>query len=164
MNRAKFSEIKSSLAEKGVIEILAEGNSMLPTIKHGEKILVMPDKLQFGDIAVFFDAKKKALLCHRLVWLSNGKHIFKGDNSFNLSKQFGADFLLGKVFVESEGNARRSKIIAFFSLLQGVLLGTITGSRVYTASYKTRKKLLPISFAKLSAILSNPLLWIAKLF
>ena len=76
MGLREFNGLKKQLAENCEVEILAEGNSMLPLINPGQRLSVKLASLQFGDIAVFFLMKKMELFCAIGLWEKSKARLF----------------------------------------------------------------------------------------
>lgn len=63
------------------------GNSMMPLIHSGDKVLLEKvNSYQIGDILVFYYETQKTFIAHRLLLKYNGDLFCKGDNSFALEK------------------------------------------------------------------------------
>lgn len=63
------------------------GNSMMPLIHSGDKVLLEKvNSYQIGDVLVFYYEPQKTFIAHRLLLKYNGNLYCKGDNSFALEK------------------------------------------------------------------------------
>lgn len=79
----KVNLIKDVISDLGGIEIKVFGESMLPTINEGEKLLIEPveniEKVDVNDLVFFYD-EEYILVLHRLIKKDNQFLILKGDN------------------------------------------------------------------------------------
>lgn len=110
MHNNDFFDLVESLAhEQHLIRIKTKGNSMMPTLRPADEVIVAPvtvAELAIGDIVVFRNAH--LLVAHRLISIANKneKIIFtaKGDNNKHIDKPFEARQIVGKVIsVERAG-------------------------------------------------------------
>ena len=86
-SEAEHYLLKSQIQERGQVQIIVSGYSMMPTIEDGTKIIVSEKKIyELGDILVFSNIVSKRLNVHRLVMKCNGFYYCKGDNSFAIEK------------------------------------------------------------------------------
>jgi hypothetical protein len=73
LNASDLAELlREVLARGGSISFEARGNSMYPTIRHGEKIVVrpfQPTRLKLGTVALFL-SPSGSLVTHRIVGLA----------------------------------------------------------------------------------------------
>ena len=91
-----YQVLKKELNKRNTIEIRANGNSMIPLITEGDKIVIEEfDSYSLGDVIVFYSKVDNALLVHRIVRKDN-IIICKGDNSFRL-EAVDKCYILGKV-------------------------------------------------------------------
>lgn len=98
------------LIEPKLIEITVSGQSMMPTLQHGQLICVQTDyRLKKGRIYLYKDLSKK-LIVHRLI--STQPIILKGD--FSLSIDFiGKENIVGEVLLEE--HPFKQMLIVFFT-------------------------------------------------
>lgn len=87
-----FTELLQSVGHAR-IEVL--GSSMLPVIRPGDVLRVKAGPVQPGDIVVF--AGEGALCAHRLISLSGGIAIARGDGNRRYDSPFPSSQILGRV-------------------------------------------------------------------
>ncbi|MFA4984861.1 MAG: S24/S26 family peptidase [Candidatus Omnitrophota bacterium] len=88
--------LKSNFA----IRIKVRGSSMLPFIRTGDYVTIIPVSLEdarIGDIIAYGDKERKNIICHRLIKRVNSDLVLKGDTHLWSSEKVSAESLLGKV-------------------------------------------------------------------
>lgn len=108
--KLKFKTLKQLINNIKYIIIKAEGNSMLPYICSGEKVIVFFDilKLDIDDIVLYIS--KDTLKIHRIVSKAiDGSYNVKGDND-NYIEQIRKYDIIGKVVNNIEKNNYTAKI------------------------------------------------------
>ncbi len=80
---SKYELLKETIILSKHLIIKVKGESMLPTLIEGEKVIIDPifkeSDLQIGDIILFYDFEYDLVL-HRLICKDYNKFILKGDN------------------------------------------------------------------------------------
>jgi len=79
-----------------------EGNSMYPTIKDGNYVLILkkdvPDfNISIGDIVVFYDNETNKYVSHRVIDINGETIITKGDNNMFFDDEITYSQVRGKV-------------------------------------------------------------------
>ena len=96
---------------KRPIELQVSGNSMLPVLRHGDRITIAPkDKYEVGDIIVFL-YKKNDILVHRFLREQNGRILCKGDNSFRIEDIL-PEQIIGAVILANDPNRTEEFFLA----------------------------------------------------
>lgn len=91
-----YQILKKELQRKKVLEIRANGSSMIPLISEGDRIIIKEfDSYFLGDVIVFYNKADNALIVHRIVQ-NEDVIVCKGDNSFRLER-VDKCHILGKV-------------------------------------------------------------------
>lgn len=103
MNKYDIDGVKKYLSFNGSIEIEAQGSSMFPVIKNGDKIIVCAeiDSIKENDIIVFFDSNSSgniSLVAHRVIRIVDDKFVItKGDNNRVADRPIRKKCVIGKV-------------------------------------------------------------------
>ncbi|WP_347548693.1 S24/S26 family peptidase [Pseudalkalibacillus hwajinpoensis] len=103
VNQETFSVLKQLVQENGSIELPAEGNSMFPFIRKGDKcqfVECIPSLLTKGDVVLFYSSSGQ-LVGHRFIRseLMNRKcvYFFKGDTNLGLDEPVIEADIIGKL-------------------------------------------------------------------
>jgi signal peptidase I len=117
--------LREVLARGGSISFEARGNSMYPTIRHGEKIVVrpiQPTRLKIGTVALFL-SHDDSLITHRIVGLASQgavRHVMlRGDAVANHMDVVPVEQVLAEV-VYVIGSAGRVRLARGLNRLLGV--------------------------------------------
>lgn len=102
INMFEIELIKKYLQVNHQMELFTFGNSMYPTIKKGDKIIVqnIDDAIILDDIVLFFEENdtKNTLIAHRVIGIIDGKfYIIKGDNNNYSDRPIRRTKIIGKV-------------------------------------------------------------------
>lgn len=76
--------LKDRIRDRGYIDLITHGNSMLPTIKGNEKVNVSKcEEISIGDIIAYFFENNGRLdiVIHRVVLVRKDYVLAKGDNN-----------------------------------------------------------------------------------
>lgn len=88
--------IRDVVKKRGEFTIITQGNSMLPTIKAGEKVkIVNYDNLVVGDIILFEICNE--LVLHRIVEIEEPYYVTKGDNHLYSDHYICKNQIIGKL-------------------------------------------------------------------
>ncbi len=100
MNDIYLKIMLDHLHTDGEILYVANGHSMLPTIKDGEKVLIKSKKQYVaGDIVAFYyDANPKVIILHRIILVREKSFFAKGDNNTFVDKIAPLNNIIGYVF------------------------------------------------------------------
>lgn len=92
---SELAKNKQSAVFTGTIQ----GNSMLPWIKAGDLIEIVPvsSAIRYGDVVAFFDNYHSRIVAHRVIGRKKGYIITKGDNCFKADAPLNNDSLAGVV-------------------------------------------------------------------
>ncbi len=131
------------------------GNSMLPLLKEGDSINVVPaqvEDLKAGDIAVFSKKGTPALTCHRIIGkLKSGNTLYfleNGDNSPRVDMVSSEDIIGKAVSLKTEEGARSLQDCrVLMPLLLQILTRIIFFHNRLAMVFKGRKR-LPGSLSK----------------
>lgn len=103
MNKEEIQWIKKYLSISESMVVKTQGQSMLPIIKSGDKIIINKiGDIKVGDIIVFFDVydnnQAVQMIAHRVVEiLNNDILVTKGDNNRFADNPIHRNDILGKV-------------------------------------------------------------------
>jgi hypothetical protein len=132
------SVIADGLASGASVRFRAEGDSMYPTIRHGETIAVVAigaDQVVVGDILLCRHAVR--LLAHRLVAATSsaGSMSFelRGDAKASCDAPVGADAVVGKV-ISVERNGRSVRLCGPAARIRRAARGAASRTRRLIAS------------------------------
>jgi len=95
---ADVLELSDLLLKSGKVRLRITSRSMVPTLRAGDEIAVEPvpfEALRTGDVILF--ELMGQLICHRLVEVSNGRLLTRGDAASSGGLWIGRDQVLGKV-------------------------------------------------------------------
>ena len=115
-------ELRDLLLASGKLRVRTVGRSMIPTIRPGDEIAVEPvpiEALQPADLILFQGGME--LVCHRLVAVSGGALLTRGDAGLSDGERIAPHQVLGKV-VEIR---QRTLWVGFKFTLQGALLPSL---------------------------------------
>ena len=115
-------ELRDLLLASGKLRVRTVGRSMIPTLRPGDEIVVEPvpiEALQPGDLILFQGGRE--LVCHRLVGVSGGALLTRGDAGSSAGERIAPHQVLGKV-VEIR---QRTLWVGFKFTLQGALLPSL---------------------------------------
>lgn len=129
-----FLDVTKELLSRGHrVRFRAEGDSMYPTIRSGEAIVVepiAPADLKQGDIALYRAAR--GITAHRVIGIEGGRFLIRGDGTGLGAEPVGGDQILGKV-VKVESNrgradlgTRRTKMNSFMHIAASRMRGWAT--------------------------------------
>ena len=91
--------MEKTLSAGAAFQFTAFGASMLPFIKNGDTLTLLPYKCKpkTGDVAAFVRRDIQKLVVHRIVGRHRGEYIFKGDNCSDLDGIINEKDILGYV-------------------------------------------------------------------
>jgi len=95
--------------KNGSIRFTAEGTSMTPAIRHGDRITVSPvpgRQLRRGDIILFRKGDDRQIVVHRVISVKGEKLLPRGDNAEEDDGWISSDMIHGLV-TGVERNGRR---------------------------------------------------------
>ena len=112
-----FQDLSTALLMDGYhVRFRAPGQSMSPTIRDGEVVLVAPvraEEVRRGDIVLYRASERRCVIAHRVVCVERGKgqarsFILRGDASVTCDAPIEASQILGRVAaVERDGRTIR---------------------------------------------------------
>ena len=91
-------ELRDLLLASGKLRVHTVGRSMIPTLRSGDEIIVEPvpiEALRPGDLILFQGGRE--LVCHRLVEVSGGALLTRGDAGLSAGERIAPHQVLGKV-------------------------------------------------------------------
>ena len=102
MSMFKLEVLRKCLQENNNIALYTFGNSMFPTIKKGDKIIVekIHGPILVNDIVLFFENQNENyfFVAHRVIKIIGERfYITKGDNNNNFDRPIRKQKILGKV-------------------------------------------------------------------
>ncbi len=100
----KLSSAGSSIGVYGNIQ----GGSMLPWIKNGDKIKIIPitSKIEKGDIIAFYHGSPARFVAHRVIKTTPYQTITKGDNCMAEDSPLTDEDIAGKIVEIYRGSTR----------------------------------------------------------
>jgi signal peptidase I len=112
-----FQDLSTALLTDGYqVRFRAPGQSMSPTIRDGEAVLVAPvkvDEVRSGDILLYRCSERRSVIAHRVVGVEKGKNearsfVLRGDASLTCDAPVEASQIIGRVVaVERDGRMIR---------------------------------------------------------
>ena len=122
--------LQKQMFEKGKVYITIESDSMFPTLKKGDRVIVCSsDTYKIGDIIVFRPLCREHYISHRVIWKSKKCNYYtKGDNSHMYDEKISKSRILGKIIgvVEKDDKVeyelRKQELIGVISLMEIFLL------------------------------------------
>lgn len=112
---ARLAGIYQTMGKRSCLRV--EGNSMCPTIRHGDTVVVefMPVTLEVGDVVVFVDRRKGKLVTHRLVSLPGDMDmlITKGDNNRYPDAPLFRKDVIGKIVATDKNTAPMLSVVLY---------------------------------------------------
>jgi hypothetical protein len=100
--------LAKTFTEKGNrIQFRAKGNSMFPIIRDGDSVAVFPyvdASPESGDIVAYIDNRSGGLIIHRLMSLSAGEFVSKGDSCFRKDLRQPIENIIGYVSTNDNPN------------------------------------------------------------
>ena len=91
-------ELSDLLLISGKVRLRIASGSMAPTLQPRDEIVVRPvplEQIRVGDLILF--THQGQLICHRLVEMSAGALLTRGDTASSAGQRIGRDQVLGKV-------------------------------------------------------------------
>lgn len=116
-----------TVLEKGkAFRFQAKGSSMTPFIKDGDVITlerIQGGKIRRGDVVAVISPTPGNLRVHRVVKISKGSYIIKGDNAGGIDGTFDIAQILGRVIKVERG----TRTIQLGSRAERALIGLLSG-------------------------------------
>ena len=158
------SQIIYDLAEEQLaagerVRIAFGGNSMLPTLRESDTIVLEPltDEPRIGDVLLFHHEGRRVV--HRLVAVKNGIYILQGDNNIG-TEQVHRDNLLARMISVEHRNGRQVELDSRywrFTCLCHLLCSSIKRLTARWLGRTGRRQLRPWYFAALAILMWAPL-------
>ena len=151
-DRARVDLLQSALRARGELDLEAEGDSMRPAIRSGQRItvsLAAPGSLKVGDIVQILSGAET--LVHRIVRIGpEGLLLTKGDGLLIFDAPVRGTEVLGRVTAVEGRPPRAGRLLALLSCLQGTLyLWTMRnplGRRLGELKFRFVRRSLVLSF------------------
>lgn len=125
-NEVLLELITAALEKGSAFRFQAKGGSMTPFIKDGDVITlesIQGKKIQRGDVVAVISPTPEKLRVHRVVKISKGSYIIKGDNAGGIDGAFDKAQILGRVIKVERG----MRTIQLGSRAERALIGFLSG-------------------------------------
>ncbi len=154
--------IKNALKKQKIVKIRFIGDSMTPSIRNGEMIILKdesPDYIQIGNVVIF--NRGKDLICHRVMWkvcLDKLYFLTRGDNTTSYDLPVPAEAVYGKAILSKAKTnvvpkiSLKTKLFFLISIILLKLESKISTQKPY---YINLAKKFAVEFSKLQRVKSS---------
>ncbi|MBU0761482.1 MAG: S26 family signal peptidase [Candidatus Altiarchaeota archaeon] len=110
------------------IKLNSKGDSMLPLVVGGRRLVVKPAKrLKLGDFICFY--QNDSLTAHRIVGFQEDMLLTKGDNCMRFDAPINRNQVIGKV--ENDSTEILCRFLAAYSFLEGKIYSLTVGNSLF---------------------------------